>query len=154
MIQETTENDYAALIAGVAPEGLRLADGGIAPSAVLMMLSGVADEVRRDFAPVSWLILADGEVVGLCSIVKPPSGGVVEIGYGIAPTQRRRGHATRAIADIVCWARGRLDVTSLAAETSTDNEASQQVLSQNGFVEIGRRDDPEDGPLICWRCST
>lgn len=88
MIQETTEQDYASLIQGLAPEGLRLAEGGITPSTVLIMLSGVADEVRRTFSPVSWLILADGEVVGLCSIVKPPSSGVVEIGYGIAPTQR------------------------------------------------------------------
>lgn len=154
MIREASERDFQRLIAGEAPDGTRFADTRIAPAEVLAMLSGVSDEVRRSFEPAAWLILEDGELVGLCSVVKPPQARVVEIGYGIAPSRRRRGHATAAVREIVAWAHLRPDVVALAAESSTANPASQAVLLRSGFAQTGTRTDKEDGPLVCWRCET
>ncbi|MBY8821910.1 GNAT family N-acetyltransferase [Sphingomonas colocasiae] len=146
-------DDYAALLAGRGPRGLALPDSAIAPDAVIAMLAGVAAQVGERFAPASWLIVADGEVAGLCSITRPPESGIVDIGYGIAPSRQRRGLASAAIGEIVTWARGRADVSALTAETGIDNRASQAVLERNGFVRVGERVDEEDGPLICWRCA-
>ena len=117
------------------------------------MLAGVAARVGESFSPASWLIVEDGEVVGMCSVTRPPSEGVIDIGYGIAPTRQNRGCASRAIGDIVAWARTSPDVRAITAETGIANVASQRVLERNGFVRVGERVDDEDGPLICWRCS-
>lgn len=152
MILETTKDDYARLIQGYAPRNLNLADTPIAPPEILQMLSGVADRVWAIFSPASWLIVEDNEVIGLCSISRPPERGLVDIGYGIAPSRRGRGSARRAVGDIVAWAKDCTNVIALTADTSTTNLASQRVLERNGFVRIGERIDKEDGPLICWRC--
>jgi RimJ/RimL family protein N-acetyltransferase len=152
MIIETTAADYAALLDGRAPRGLMLADSPIAPPEILQMLAGLAERIRATFAPASWLIVEDGEVVGLCSITRPPKGGSIDIGYGIAPDRQRRGSATRAIGAIVAWARATPHVTAITAETALDNAASQRVLECNGFERVGERLDAEDGQLICWHC--
>ena len=154
MILETHEDDYARLLLGQAPRDLRLADTSIAPPEVLAMLVDLARRVGVDFSPAAWLIVETGELVGLCSITKPPQNGVVEIGYGVAPSRQGRGSAGRAIAEIVRWAKTDPRVEALAAETSTTNPASRAVLKRNGFLPVGERVDDEDGPLIVWRCST
>lgn len=152
MIIETEAADYAALLNGRAPRGLTLADSPIAPPEILQMLAGLAERIQATFAPASWLIVEDGEVVGLCSITRPPEADSIDIGYGIAPDRRRRGSATRAIGAVVEWARAAPNVTAITAETALDNLASQQVLARNGFERVGERLDAEDGQLICWRC--
>lgn len=152
MIIETNAADYAALLNHRAPRGLALSDTPIAPPEVLQMLAGLAERVDTTFTPASWLIVEDGEVVGLCSITRPPEGGSIDIGYGVAPGRQRRGIATRAIGAIVAWARAAPDVVAITAETAVDNLASQRVLECNGFVNIGARFDAEDGQLLSWRC--
>jgi RimJ/RimL family protein N-acetyltransferase len=152
MIIETNAADYAALLDNRAPRGLALADTPIAPPEILAMLAGLAERVGADFAPASWLIVERGEVVGLCSITRPPADGCIDIGYGIAPSRQRRGIATRAIHAVVEWARAAPEVCAITAETAIDNIASRQVLARNGFQRVGERFDAEDGPLICWRC--
>jgi RimJ/RimL family protein N-acetyltransferase len=154
MIVETTHEDYAALISSRAPRSFRMADTPVAAPPVLQMLADVAAKVREDFAPASWLLVEDDEVVGLCCVTRPPTSGVIDIGYGIAPSRRNRGFARNAITEIVAWARRTPSVMALTAETSPDNEPSQRVLVHNGFVRVGERIDDEDGHLICWRCAT
>lgn len=154
MIVETNGADYAALLLGRAPRHFTLADTGVAPIAILQMLADLAARLEKDFAPASWLVVEAGEVVGLCSITRPPSEGVIDIGYGIAPSRQGRGHASQAVRDIVAWARTDSRVQAITAETSTENLASQAVLANAGFVRVGERVDAEDGPLLCWRCVT
>ncbi len=154
MIIETIDADYAALCLGRAPGNFELADTWIAPPEVLRMLADVAARVRESFTPASWLIVEDDQVVGMCSITRPPREGVIDIGYGIAPSRRNRGIAGRAIRDVVAWARTNPGVQAITAETSPANLASQRVLVRAGFVQVGERLDDEDGPLICWRCAT
>ena len=86
-----------------APDGLRLPPAGIDEPAVYEWL-------RRTLPSLgghgSWLMVANGEAVGLCSYKAPPDvQGDVEIGYGVAPERRRLGHATRAVALLVEAAR-------------------------------------------------
>jgi RimJ/RimL family protein N-acetyltransferase len=151
MILEATEQDYWELCRGQTPRHFRQAETSVAPIEILKMLSGVADSVRLNFELASWLIVEDDELVGLCSITRPPANGIIEIGYGIAPGRRLRGIASRAVGDIVAWAYRRADVTAITAETSTTNIASQKVLIKNDFVRVGERHDPDDGHLYLWK---
>jgi RimJ/RimL family protein N-acetyltransferase len=155
MLVEATDADFGALIDGAAPAGLRaVPDSAIAPPAVLAMLRDLAGTIRPGFAPAAWMIVEDGAVVGLCSVVRVPVGGDVHIGYGVAPTRRGRGVMRGAIADLLAWAGDDPRVTSVSAETGVDNRASQRVLERNGFVRTGERMDEEDGALICWQVVT
>jgi RimJ/RimL family protein N-acetyltransferase len=154
MIVETTREDHASLCQGRAPRRFENADSPIAPVEVLQMLADLAEVVRESFSPAAWLIVEDNEVVGLCSVKAPPSGGVIDIGYGVAPTRQNRGIAGRAIGEIVAWARKVPQVRAVTAETTPANFASQRVLERNGFVKVGKRVDEEDGPVLCWRCPT
>ncbi len=96
-----------------------------------------------------WLMICDDVVVGMLGIKGPPKDGHVEVGYGVVPSCQGRGVATAALRALLERLVGHeLDVR---AETATWNVASQGVLRQNGFVEVGRTANLEDGELIEWR---
>jgi len=93
---EATDSHFTWMLGeSPSPDRLGLPPGGIDEAWVLRWL-------RRNLAsfgqPGNWLVVAEGEVVGLCSYKTAPSAdGAVEIGYGVAATRRRLGHATRAV---------------------------------------------------------
>jgi RimJ/RimL family protein N-acetyltransferase len=153
MLIEAKTQDFAALLRGEAPAPYRLCDSPLGPPEVLAMLAQLADGIRLVFSPAAWMIVEDGEIVGLLSPTKPLNAAdrSLHVGYGVAPTRRGRGVATRAVADLAVWARTDDRVHALTAETSVDNPASQAVLARNGFQVVGERVDDEDGPLLCWR---
>jgi RimJ/RimL family protein N-acetyltransferase len=98
------------------------------------------------------MMVADGEVVGLCGCKGPPSeSGEVEIGYGVAPSRRERGHATAAVRALLEAVGREADVRAVVALTALDNVPSQCVLLRNGFVRTGTQPDPDDGEVIVWR---
>lgn len=145
-------DDHFAWMLGEAdgPNGLALPPGGVENATVLVMLRRTAAELRDRNVAGSWLMAADGEVVGLCGFKAVPENGVAEIGYGVTASRRGRGHATRAVAALILEASRDPEIDALKAETATDNIASQRVLERNGFVRSGTRVDPEDGALIVW----
>ncbi len=151
MLLEAGEQDFVDLIAGNAPRGLALPDSALAPVEILQMLGGLATSIRSTFAPAAWMIVEQGEIVGLCSVTKLVEGGGIYVGYGIAPTRQRRGSATRAISAVLEWAGNDARVNMVIAETVVNNPASQRVLLHNGFIQTGQRYDPEDGDLFCWK---
>lgn len=153
MLIEAKTDDFAALLRGEAPAPYRLCDSPLAPPEVLAMLAKLAERIGETFRPSAWMMVENGEIVGLISPTQPldASDRSLRIGYGVAPTRQGRGAATRAVADLAAWARGDDRVRALTAETSIDNPASQTVLARNGFRRVGEREDAEDGPLICWR---
>ncbi len=155
MIIELNATDYDAILKGIAPGDLRLVpDSEIAPPEVLGMLAGLAATIRAEFSPSAWMMVEDGEIVGLCSVVRPPKDGDIHIGYGVAPTRQGRGYTTRAIGQVLEWGRNDPRVALISAETGVGNIASQRVLERNGFVRTGERIDAEDGPLFCWQAVT
>jgi len=153
MLIEANPDDFAALLRGEAPAPWRPCDSALAPPEVLAMLGQLADHIRPIFSPSAWMIVEDGEIVGLISPTQPLDAAdrSLRIGYGVAPTRWGKGVATRAVADLAAWAREDDRVRALTAETSVDNPASQTVLARNGFQAVGEREDSEDGPLILWR---
>ena len=155
MIVPATTADFSAIIAGQSPAPWRLVqDSVIAPAQVLTMLADLADTIRSEFDPAAWMMIEDGEIAGLLSVVVPVADRSIRIGYGTAPTRSGRGIAGRAVGDLLAWARGDDRVDRVTAETSHENIASQRVLMRGGFARIGERFDEEDGALIVWEALT
>lgn len=75
----------------------------------------------------------------------PDQDGVVEIGYGLAPSRRGQGFMTEALRALVTWAMRDPQVEVVMATTDDDNRASQRVLRAAGFTET----DP-GGPQRCF----
>jgi RimJ/RimL family protein N-acetyltransferase len=131
-----------------APAGLTLPPGGVDSPRILRWL-------RRGLPSLGpgrgWIVVVDGEVVGLGGYKGPPKDGIAEIGYGVAAERRRLGYATRAVALIVEAARRDPQTQALVAETALANLPSQRVLETNGFERSGRSHDDEEGEMIVWR---
>lgn len=132
-----------------APDALTLPPGGVDTPPILRW-------VRRTLPTLggygSWLMVADGEVVGLGGYKWAPSAaGEVEIGYGVAPQRRERGYAGQASRLMLEAARADSRVRALVAETAVGNLASQRVLAGAGFFKTGRGWDDEEGETIRWR---
>ncbi|MES2096395.1 MAG: GNAT family N-acetyltransferase [Pseudomonadota bacterium] len=143
-----TDAHFAWLMgeASPPPDAPPLAEGGLAPPEIVDLLRGIAFEVGGEAA---WMMVADGEGVGLISIKERDSQGRWDIGYGVAPTREGRGHATAAVATLKAIARAK-GARGLTAETLPDSGASERVLRRNGFACIGQYDHPEDGWVDQW----
>ena len=135
--------------AGAPTPGLTLPQGD--GTETLQIVRRMTKRLHRDGSRGSWMMVCGGEVVGLCSYKQAPRNGNVEIGYGVAPSCRGRGHATRAVAAVLDRARADPAVNVVTASTAVANIASQRTLERNGFVRTGRSHDPDDGELILWR---
>jgi RimJ/RimL family protein N-acetyltransferase len=154
MLIEADDAAFSALVVLEAPAGLRLAEKEWESVEILTMLWRLAQGIQSRFTPAAWMIVEDGELVGLCSLKNAPgTDRRVEIGYGVAPSRRGRGVARRAIGEVLAWAQNDGRVAVVTADTGVDNIASQRVLERNGFVRVGTRVDDEDGELICWEIS-
>lgn len=147
-----TDADFAWMLGetDAHADGLAMAEGGLALPEVVAMLRGVTAGVAEgEDRPVAWLASENGIVVAMVSFTKRSPDGSYELGYGTAPAFEGQGVMTRALGALLplLTAQGHHGLT---AETSVDNPGSQRVLEKNGFVRTGTREDPEDGPLICW----
>ena len=91
----------------------------------------------------------DKKIVGSGCFKSLPREGSVEVGYGIAPSARRRGAATQAVKEFVeiAFCNGMVRVF---AEVEAENQASARVLHAAGFVLVGSREDEEDGTVGIW----
>jgi len=107
--------------------------------------SGAADPWVHGFRLVH---RSSGNTVGFCSFKGPPTDGVVEIAYGIAPDEQGKGYATEAAQALVAFARTFREVKVIRAHTLADGAASKRVLEKCGFQYVGEVVDPEDGPVL------
>lgn len=112
------------------PVGLCAASGGVGDRQVLVDLRRMVARLRQDSCRAHWLILSGQEVVGLCGLKRLPLDGVTDIGYGIAPSRRGRGHATRAVALMLRQIADTDAVSVIKASTSVSYCASQAVLER------------------------
>jgi RimJ/RimL family protein N-acetyltransferase len=147
-----TAADYAWML-GAAPSrpDLHLPIGGVDAPETLAVIAGVHPRLQEAGQQGAWMMVADGEVVGLCGLVRPCANGEAEIGYGVAASRRNRGHATAAVAAMIADLRTVAGFEALTAFTDVSNLASQGALRRNGFQELGRRAHPDDGEQIEWR---
>ncbi|MGN6607123.1 MAG: GNAT family N-acetyltransferase [Jatrophihabitans sp.] len=83
---------------------------------------------------------ADGRAIGGIGFKGRPVDGVVEVGYGLAPSARGSGYAAEALRAVVELA-GRHGVRRVVADTEPDNLASQRTLEHAGFTRAGHTAD-------------
>ncbi len=87
------------------------------------------------------LAIADAEsdrAVGCVVLLLRPQPGVVGLGYWLAPDDRGRGYATRAVGLMASWALQVQDFARVEAWVEPDNAASVAVLRRCGFDCEGR----------------
>jgi [ribosomal protein S5]-alanine N-acetyltransferase len=81
----------------------------------------------------------------------PDNDGIVEIGYGVVPSQQNLGFATQAVDLIVKEGFAHSKVKMIVAYTVPSLSASGRVLAKNKFVRDGSKIDPDDGEVWVWR---
>lgn len=109
------------------------------------VLRATKDALLRPGAAGWWLhyvVLPEGlrsTLAGIVGYKGPPTDGVVEIGYSIVPSFRRRGIAAEACAALIdgAWRRGADVVT---AQTLPHLEPSIGVLRKLGFQPAPSRE--------------
>jgi RimJ/RimL family protein N-acetyltransferase len=84
----------------------------------------------------TFLVLADGVVVGDCGWFGPPQDGVVDIGYGLARSARGRGIGGAAVTLLLAWVTDE-GARQVRAEVRPDNGPSLRLLARLGFVDAG-----------------
>lgn len=98
------------------------------------------------------LIVVDKLIVGMCGFKNlPTEDNSVEIGYGIIPSQQRKGFATRAVELLLKEAFSQIEIKSVIAHTALSNYPSQKVLQKNGFIQQGSKIDSDDGEILIWK---
>jgi len=85
-------------------------------------------------------VVWQGAVVGGVGAKSPPRDTTVEIGYGIAPSARGRGIATRAVALLVSELRAHSPALVIEAEIEAGNQPSIAVVTRLNFTSVGERD--------------
>jgi [ribosomal protein S5]-alanine N-acetyltransferase len=148
----------SAIIAGAGSfslmTGFRVADGCCCemPDALRWSLDRVRRAPRQElrwWAPMFFVERIAGLVVGIGGYKGPPQQNMVELGYSIAPSQRRRGLATEATAALAKVALQQPGVERVLAHTLPEPGPSPRVLEKSGFTRTGDVMDPEDG--LVWR---
>jgi ribosomal-protein-alanine N-acetyltransferase len=90
------------------------------------------------------LVDEDGAVLGRFNLLFVEDG-VGELGYRVAHHVTGRGVATATVRDLCSLAASRHGVSTLRAATSHGNVASQRVLLNAGFIEVGPADPSDIG---------
>jgi [ribosomal protein S5]-alanine N-acetyltransferase len=80
----------------------------------------------------------------------PDAEGRVEIGYAIVSAYQRMGIGSAMVGLMLRQAFDDPRVQRVVAETPEDFAASRRLLETTGFEMVGRRDDPDDGPLLVY----
>ena len=107
------------------------------------LLSFYDYQIRNDADMLGWglwLIMHNVERVVFGSAGfkgKPDANGMIEIGYGIAPTFRRQGYTYEAAQALCDWAWQHPQVQRITAECLADNTGSRRILEKLGMTQTG-----------------
>jgi RimJ/RimL family protein N-acetyltransferase len=145
----------AALAAGDLAGAVELTGLPLTPYTISDERIGVwrrrATQVVETPEDLPWVtgVLVDDEtdaVVGAAGYhAAPDENGMVEVGYGVDPSYRRRGYARAALLFMIDRARSDPSVQVFRVTVSPDNAASLGLVAQLPFVEVGEQWDEEDG---------
>ncbi|MEZ2441445.1 GNAT family N-acetyltransferase [Chitinophaga sp. RCC_12] len=103
----------------------------------------------RSFPWMLWIIVnkEEGTVIGDIGFKgRPDKNGVVEIGYTLLPSWRKKGYMREAATALVEWAFRQPHVKKLIAECDVTNTASMKVLQHLGMEEV-----KSPGEMLHWQ---
>jgi RimJ/RimL family protein N-acetyltransferase len=124
--------------------GFGQVEGAILPSE---FLAGLVPLIQSRPNWIGFAALEGDSILGTGMYKHAPDGGMVEIGYGVAPSAEGRGVAT-SLVHALCDFGFSSGASVIRAHTLPDGFASQRVLSKNGFKLIGQFEDPDDGTVF------
>ncbi len=116
------------------------------PEEVRDVLGFFADQMDAGVTGEGWGIYywvahtdngAPAVLVGSGGFMSKPSGGQVELGYGVLAKFQGRGYAAEAVSAMAHWALSQPRVTVVVADALPENMASVRVLQKAGFAEAG-----------------
>lgn len=115
------------------PAGFATAEGQL--TYIEQCLASFEREESMPFA-----ITSQDRVIGQLTLSGITRGALQScaLGYWVAASDARRGHATRGVAMALLVAFTRLGLHRVQAETLPENAASRAVLERNDFVQYGR----------------
>jgi [ribosomal protein S5]-alanine N-acetyltransferase len=143
-------------------DGLRIPIGeAIVPDFLIkFLIDRLNQEPENSFWWSPWFVVVDSLVagrqqqlaVGMIGFKNTPGNdGIVEVGYGIVPSQQGLGFATQSLDLIVREGFRKSEVKAIEACTMPYPTASGRVLEKNKFVRDGSKIDLEDGEVWVWR---
>ena len=88
--------------------------------------------------------------LGGCTFKTLPVDGTVEIGYGVAKSQRGRGIATAAVGQLLQMAALSGLVQEVVAHIVPANTVSSRVVSRLGFTRGNLVVDPDGETVVRW----
>jgi RimJ/RimL family protein N-acetyltransferase len=134
------------ILAGRAPQGCPPIDPqALDEPSCMAMQRKVARMEQLDVDEHVWqtyfliTLKTTGVGIGFIGFKGPPDAeGLVEVGYGLAETQRRQGYMSEALAGLVAWAANDPRCKGITAmHVLKTNIGSQKVLAHCGFEASG-----------------
>ena len=116
------------------------------------MLQGCINEPEKRMWHAVWFMelkSQPGTIVGDLSFKGLATDGMVELGYGLREGYCGHGYMTEAVKAMTKWALRQEGVTRVEAETTSENKASQKVLTNAGFILTG--ETGEEGPRFLFK---
>jgi [ribosomal protein S5]-alanine N-acetyltransferase len=143
-------------------DGLLMPTGeAIVPDFLIeFLIDRLNQEPQNSFWWLPWFVVVDSLVAGLQQQLAvgmigfkntPGNDGIVEVGYGIVPSQQGLGFATQALDLIVREGFANSEVKAIEACTMPYSTASGRVLEKNQFVRNSSKTDPDDCEVWVWR---
>lgn len=94
-----------------------------------------------------WVVLdGSGTIVGSIGFLGRPEDGAVELGFGIVPSERRKGYCLEALEGLLQWDGFLGSGATATARCEAGNAASIAILGKAGFILAGEIDG-----LLEWR---
>jgi [ribosomal protein S5]-alanine N-acetyltransferase len=136
-------------------DGWRVAEGALPPAKTVARALAQLQSNTPAFWCVPFLIMAPSRatVLGACGFKTTPVNGSVEISYGLARSERGRGAAAQAVAQLLQLAATSAQVRQVLAHILPGNQASAKLAKRLGFSSEGLLADA-DGELVerwIWR---
>lgn len=134
---EPLERRHAPALQGLAADA-RIAATTLVPHPYpeggALAFAALARAARRERSGFTFAVLADGTVVGSCSLKHPDWATLqAEVGYWIGVPFWGRSYATQAVRLVTAYGVEALGLKRIVAEVLEGNEASGRVLEKLGY---------------------
>jgi ribosomal-protein-alanine N-acetyltransferase len=99
---------------------------------------------------ISYFVIANKIVVGVCGFTGQPQKGRVEIAYGTFKEYEGRGIASFSCRLLIQIAKSAVPELIITAKTAPEHNASTTILKRNGFEFTGIVQDEDIGDAWEW----
>ena len=137
-LRPSDERDLIALDSD--PDVMRYVGSPAGPRPPGETAERVRQRIHEDQGPLGFWVVerrGDGGFVGLCALIRMPTGDDIELAYRLARPTWGQGVATEAARALLEYAFCVVGLPKVVAVTYPENRASQRVLEKLGFAPGG-----------------